>query len=139
MGWIIMACGVIFGFSIMLGFKLYMAYKREKLKRKLKDLFLKMLMDDIEKKIEEEKRGYEISIENGVISAKNIKTGQIEFRGTDASTIIQSAIDALSNGGGKIFIKSGTYILSSPIRLNKNIRLFSMGETISKEVIKNEA
>jgi parallel beta-helix repeat protein len=49
--------------------------------------------------------------------AKNGQTGQIEFSGTDASTVIQSAIDALPNGG-KIFIKAGTYPATFSLRSN---------------------
>jgi len=44
--------------------------------------------------------------------AFNTKTKQIDFVGTDASTVIQSAINALPNGG-KIFIKEGVYNIYS--------------------------
>lgn len=37
--------------------------------------------------------------------AKNGRTEKIEFQGTDASTVIQRAIDALSTRGGIVFIK----------------------------------
>jgi len=53
----------------------------------------------------------------GRIYAKNGKTGQIEFFGTDASKVIQNAINALA-GRGKIFIKIGSYNLSSPIQVS---------------------
>lgn len=38
----------------------------------------------------------------------------MDIDGTDASTVIQAAIDALLNGG-KIFIKPGTYSISNKI------------------------
>lgn len=53
-----------------------------------------------------------------IVFAKNGKTGQIDFQGTDASKVIQSAIDTLSNGGIIIF-KNGIYHLSSPIRIDR--------------------
>ncbi|RLC68525.1 MAG: hypothetical protein DRI26_10025 [Chloroflexi bacterium] len=55
-----------------------------------------------------------------VIYAKNCSSGEIEFSGTDAATVIQQAIDALPNSGGRIFIKAGEYIISSAIQINKN-------------------
>jgi hypothetical protein len=45
---------------------------------------------------------------DGYFKAKNCRTGHVEFRDRDAGTVIQSAINALTNGG-KIFIKEGTY------------------------------
>jgi len=52
--------------------------------------------------------------------AKNGETGEIEFSGTDASSVIQSAIDALPADGGKIFIKAGTYELKNGLVINKD-------------------
>lgn len=54
---------------------------------------------------------YIIFNEDGVVYARNGKTNQIDFSGTDASTVIQSAINSLTNGG-KIFIKRGTYMMT---------------------------
>jgi len=49
-------------------------------------------------------------------------TGQIELYGTDASTVIQQAIDAVSNaGGGRIFIKKGTYNIETSIKPKSNV------------------
>lgn len=48
--------------------------------------------------------------------AKNGKTGAIDYSGTNAAQIIQNAINAL-HGGGKIFIKVGTYSISSTIEI----------------------
>jgi hypothetical protein len=50
----------------------------------------------------------------GNVYARNGLTGEIEFSGTDASTVIQSAIDA---GTGEIFVKKGTYTLNTQLQL----------------------
>lgn len=50
--------------------------------------------------------------------AKNGSTGAIEFKSTNASYVIQSAINQLTNGG-KIFIRSGTYNISATLNINK--------------------
>jgi len=69
-----------------------------------------------------ETASYTIFKVGDTIYAKNGTTGEIEFSGTDASQVIQSAINALTNGG-KILIKAGTYLLSSPLTLNRYISL----------------
>ncbi|MCX6821839.1 MAG: right-handed parallel beta-helix repeat-containing protein [Candidatus Aenigmarchaeota archaeon] len=64
------------------------------------------------------------------IYARNGMTGEIEFQGTDATTIIQSTINSLGTNGGKIFIKEGTYLLTDTIYLNSRIALDGVkGET----------
>jgi len=69
-----------------------------------------------------------------LIIAQNDK-GRIQFSGTDASTIIQSAINALPNGG-KIFLKEGTYPISTVITLAKGVSLIGEGsESIFPEVL----
>lgn len=55
--------------------------------------------------------------DDGLIKARNGKTGQIDFQDRDAATVIQSAIDALTSGG-KIFIKEGIYIITKTININ---------------------
>ena len=48
------------------------------------------------------------------IYAKNGTTGNIDFSGTDAYTVIQNAIDAIdtrTGQGGKLFFKNGRYLL----------------------------
>lgn len=58
--------------------------------------------------------------------ARNGLTGDIDFSGTDASTVIQNAINALSEG--TIFIKRGLYLLSNYINIGKsNIALKGEG------------
>jgi len=62
--------------------------------------------------------------------AKNGRTGQIDFSGADAGTVIQSAINALRSMGGIIYIKSGTY--SVTLSLYSGITL--VGEGISTTI-----
>lgn len=70
---------------------------------------------------------YFISRVGNTIYAKSGTKG-IDYSGTDASTVIQSAIDAISLTGGKILFKVATYDLSSTLTiLTDNIRL--EGET----------
>jgi hypothetical protein len=59
--------------------------------------------------------------ENGVYYALNNFTKEL-ISGTDASTVIQQAINALTNGG-ILFIKAGRYFIKSPIILADNIRI----------------
>ena len=64
-----------------------------------------------------------------IIYAKNGRTGEIEFSGTDAATVIQEAIEALS-AGGSIFIRSGRYVIEphlAYISLRSRIRIISDG------------
>src|SRR5437879_1245059 len=55
--------------------------------------------------------------------AQNGTTGSIDYSGTDAATVIQAAIDILSNGGGLIVLRRGIYPLSDGIRLGQGIHL----------------
>jgi len=52
----------------------------------------------------------------------NGSTGKIDFTGTDASTVIQAAINALSSGG-LIFIKGGDYLINTPLNLVSYVTL----------------
>jgi len=54
--------------------------------------------------------------------------GRVRFSGTDASTVIQSAIDALTSGG-KIFIKAGTYVISKEISLGQQLSIKGEGSS----------
>jgi hypothetical protein len=61
----------------------------------------------------------------GNVYAKNGRTGQIDFSGTDAASVIQSAINSLTTGG-TIFIKGGEYV--GDIEVKKSyIRLVGEG------------
>ncbi len=70
---------------------------------------------------------YIIFQDSGKIYAKNGTTGKIEFQGSDASGVIQGAINALIKGG-KIFIRNETYnITASIIISNDNINIIGEG------------
>jgi len=53
------------------------------------------------------------------IKARNGITGKIDYSDADAATVIQNAIDGLTNGG-KIFVKQGIYSITQPIAITKN-------------------
>jgi len=73
-----------------------------------------------------ETASYVIFKEGSTYYAKNGTTGEIEFSGTDMTTVFQSAIAVLSHG--RIVIKAGEYELSSSISLqNKPIILEGEG------------
>ncbi|RLI43872.1 hypothetical protein DRO69_08670 [Candidatus Bathyarchaeota archaeon] len=61
-----------------------------------------------------------------IIYAKNGRTGQIEFSGSDAATVIQQAIDALTNGG-KILIRAGNYTINTTLNIADNISIIGEG------------
>jgi len=64
-----------------------------------------------------EDTAYIVFAENGIVYAKSGKTGEIEFEGTDASTVIQSALDSLTSGRNykeRIVLK-GAFTLSRQI------------------------
>jgi hypothetical protein len=63
------------------------------------------------------------------IYAKNGRTGEIEFGGTNASTVIQQVINALRDGGKKgiVFIKEGHYILSDSLNVSSGITIRGSG------------
>lgn len=65
---------------------------------------------------------------DGTVYAKNGKTGKIEFKGTDASDVIQNAIDNLySQGGGTISFLAGTYEINDSITLKDGIIIQGSG------------
>jgi len=51
--------------------------------------------------------------------AKNGESGNIDYSGTVASTVIQAAIDALTSGG-TVFLKQGTYTITAKISVTTN-------------------
>jgi hypothetical protein len=60
---------------------------------------------------------YSFLIENrGNLIVAQDSRGRIRFSGTDAASVIQSAINALTSGG-KIFIKRGTYTINSTLTI----------------------
>src|SRR5947209_7519525 len=57
-----------------------------------------------------------------IFYAQNGNTGQIDYSGTDATRVIQSAANALADGG-LIFLRRGIYRLTSSIVLGQGIHL----------------
>jgi parallel beta-helix repeat protein len=66
---------------------------------------------------------YIVFQKGGQCYAKNGTTGHIEFGPGNASTVIQSAINALPYNGGEIFIIAGEYIITDTITINKPLLL----------------
>ncbi len=62
----------------------------------------------------------------GKINARNGATGAIDYSGTDAATVIQSAITALTSGG-EVFIKRGTYQITRAISLRSLVYMDGEG------------
>jgi hypothetical protein len=86
-----------------------------------------------------ETASYVIWTDGTYVYAKNGKTGQIDFSGSYAGTVIQSVINA-STSGGKIFIKAGTYSCSPIQILNSGIILQGEGNrTVLKALSTNTA
>lgn len=68
---------------------------------------------------------YLIGAQRSKFFALNQKTGRIDYSGHDATTVIQNAIDALSNIGGKVYITPGTYPVTQITLTGSNIILES--------------
>ena len=68
----------------------------------------------------EKPTSYIIRINGSTFEAVNAHTGKIDYSGTDASSVIQSAINA---GAGKVFLKRGRYNLSSELTINEGVVL----------------
>ena len=66
-----------------------------------------------------------------VFYAQNGNTGQIDYSGTDATTVIQSAVDALADGG-LVFVRRGIYPLTGSIVLGQGIHLLGEQGAILK-------
>jgi len=61
--------------------------------------------------------------------AKNVSSGKVEYSGTDFWTVVSNAINTTynANGGGKIAIRAGTYLVSKTIVMQENIILEGEG------------
>src|SRR5260370_7688646 len=57
-----------------------------------------------------------------IFYAQNGNTGQIDYSGTDATTVIQSAVNALADGA-LVFIRRGIYLLTGSVVLTQHIHL----------------
>jgi len=58
--------------------------------------------------------------------AQNGSTGAIDFSGPDAAIVIQEAMMALKDGG-KLFLKNGTYVVNSTVRVPSNTAIEGEG------------
>jgi len=70
----------------------------------------------------EKPASYIIRKNGSYYEAINGTTGKIDYSGTDAASVIQSAINALTRAG-MIYLKSGVYIITQPITLKCNTLL----------------
>ena len=70
---------------------------------------------------------YIISTDQVTVYAANGETGTTEYSGTDASSVIQAGIDSLVPSGGIIWIKEGTYVISSTVKVPGNVTLRGVG------------
>jgi len=80
---------------------------------------------------------YVIYMIGSTILVRNGLTGKDDYSGTDAATVIQNAINALPSNGGLIFLKAGTYPITtsgqSPIAVPSGVTL--QGEGIDRTII----
>lgn len=63
----------------------------------------------------------------GLTCARNGITSQIDYKSSNSSYVINSAIEALPEAGGCIFIKEGTFTISETIRVPSNVSLIGAG------------
>ncbi|KXA93022.1 hypothetical protein AKJ64_01595 [candidate division MSBL1 archaeon SCGC-AAA259E17] len=73
-----------------------------------------------------ETASYVVFRDENVIKAKNGEDGHIEFSGPDAAEVINDAIGALV-AGGAVFIRDGTYEITSSINLASSVALIGQG------------
>ena len=80
---------------------------------------------------------YTIYKEDSTIYAEACGPGLSDFSDKDASTVIQSAIGALTSGG-KIFIKNGVYTIKTKLTSNNPYGIILEGEQGSATGIATE-
>jgi len=73
---------------------------------------------------------YTVWKDDGIIYADAQISGLSSYKGTDAGTVIQNAIDGLPTRGGTILISEGDYSITSPITVSQqdNLHLCGMGK-----------
>jgi len=81
-----------------------------------------------------EEADYVISKEDSVYYARLGDGGSIGYSGSDATVVINSAIENRSNGG-VIFFKSGTYTLTSNIECDFDNNISFIGENVKTTVL----
>jgi hypothetical protein len=71
---------------------------------------------------------YIVYKEGDTYYTKNGRTGQVEFSSSNASEVIQYAINRVADeGGGMVFIKAGVYNIKSPIAMKSGVSLVGEG------------
>jgi hypothetical protein len=60
---------------------------------------------------------YTIYQTGGTVYARNGTTGLVDYSGTNASSVIQNVLNALSSTTGMVFIKRGTYALDTSLNI----------------------
>jgi len=78
---------------------------------------------------------YIIWTDGTTVYALNGTSGLIDYSGTDATTVIQNAIDAITDG--TIFIKSGTYLINQSIHLKSDINI--IGENPATTILQTNS
>jgi len=84
--------------------------------------------------------------DGSLVYARNGETGLVDFWGSNASEVIQAAIDGLGLHGGMILIREGSYIISRTIGVPGNVTLSGVGfatklvlaDYVDQEVIENK-
>ena len=76
---------------------------------------------------------YVIFKDGDVIKARD-QWGNIAYTGTDASEVIQSAINALRSRGGEIYITKGTYLIKKPLIPCSHLHI--VGEDVDATALK---
>ena len=66
---------------------------------------------------------YVVSTNGTTVSAINGRTGAEEFSGSDASTVLQSVLDALGSDGGRVYLRTGTYSLAQSLQVGGGTEL----------------
>lgn len=72
---------------------------------------------------------YVIFNDQGFAVAKNSSTGHFDYVSTNATHVIQNAIDTLAPTGGLILIKAGSYIIDSTIEIDHKNGIRICGES----------
>jgi len=83
-----------------------------------------------------ETASYVIWTDGTTIYAKNGQTGAIDYSGTNAASVIQSAINALTDG--LIFFRNAQYNITSQLTIDDGKNIVLCGESREKTVFKDD-
>lgn len=86
--------------------------------------------DSFQKQAESDiSQGYIIYKNRYLVEVRGNVTGSIFFKSKDASESIQKALDQLKNqGGGKLYIENGNYVIEKPIKVFSDITIQGSGK-----------